>query len=97
MLHIRTTFLRLTGRPVSWAAVCASIRVPQVGLSEAMRVTAFATAMSTFLSTGLFLYSLEHKFLTLPQASISVDASKKGSRTCARNYSSTPSARRRST
>ena len=34
------------------------------------------------------LYSLEHKFLTLPQASISVDASKKGSRTCARNYRS---------
>ena len=54
ILHIRTTFLRLTGRPISYDAVCASIRVPYVGPSEDMRVTAFATAASMPLSTGPF-------------------------------------------
>ena len=54
ILHILTTFLRLTGRPISYDAVRASIRVPYVGLSEDMRVTAFATAASMPLSTGLF-------------------------------------------
>ena len=53
--HIRTTFLRLTRRRISYDAVCASILVPQVGLSEDMQVTAFATAVSMPFSTGLFL------------------------------------------
>ena len=55
MLHIRTALLRSTLRRISCDAVCASILVPQVGLSEDMRVTAFATAMSMSLLTGLFL------------------------------------------
>ncbi len=55
MLHIRTTFLRSTLRRISRDAACASILVPQVGISEDMRVTALATAMSISLLTGLFL------------------------------------------
>ena len=55
ILHIRPTFLRLTGRPISQAAVRAGIRVPHVGLSEDMQVAAFAAAMPMPLTTGLFL------------------------------------------